>query len=295
MKNNLRQEILKELNYLLKEQIITGEKSLGGLNLSTEKQQQIKSSPEEAANYLQSQNTSGYVNVDEAKFAAEALSTINTPELANRFLAQWKKIAGNSSIGLTGSFIGEGNTYQKQISAYGKEIQNLASSGISATPSDSTGQSSAGAGNQPAKISCKRCRGLGKGCADSKDVQELQGLLAKLKFMNQSEQGFGEATEAAVKAFQKSKKLKDDGIVGPRTCIALGLMKPAAKKATSAAPAAATPDYSKIVMEPPAPGPISGYDVPGPYPATLEESKNYYDNKKLNEAKQLFNKLMKNL
>lgn len=99
------------------------------------------------------------------------------------------------------------------------------------------------------RFSCRRCRGVSLGCS-GKDVKEVQDQLIKLGFITQSypeleQQKFGDFTKKAVENFQRAKKLKVDGIVGPRTCIAMGLMKrPAVKQkptATPAQPAARTP------------------------------------------------------
>lgn len=55
-------------------------------------------------------------------------------------------------------------------------------------------------------------------------VDELQAVLnAKYGFSLDVDGSFGADTEAAVKAFQKSKGLTVDGIVGPKTWKALGL------------------------------------------------------------------------
>lgn len=56
-------------------------------------------------------------------------------------------------------------------------------------------------------------------------VEELQAILnAKFGFALNIDGDFGINTEAAVKAFQKSKGLTVDGIVGPKTRAALGLV-----------------------------------------------------------------------
>ncbi len=59
-------------------------------------------------------------------------------------------------------------------------------------------------------------------------VTKLQKRLAELGFPPGEIDGvFGPATEAAVISFQRSKGLVDDGIAGPRTLAALGLVKKA--------------------------------------------------------------------
>lgn len=56
------------------------------------------------------------------------------------------------------------------------------------------------------------------------EVKSLQQTLTKKGYSTNGIDGvFGPATEAAVKKFQKSKKLKADGIVGPATKKALGM------------------------------------------------------------------------
>jgi hypothetical protein len=54
------------------------------------------------------------------------------------------------------------------------------------------------------------------------DVKTLQKLLIDKGYKITADGIFGEATETAVKAFQKSKKLTVDGVVGKNTVVALG-------------------------------------------------------------------------
>ena len=59
---------------------------------------------------------------------------------------------------------------------------------------------------------------LSQGSSGS-DVQILQTGLASLGFYTNSiDSSFGPKTDAAVRAFQRSKGLSDDGVVGPKTC-----------------------------------------------------------------------------
>ena len=61
--------------------------------------------------------------------------------------------------------------------------------------------------------------------SQGKDVERLQKRLKKLGFPPGNIDGdFGPGTQAALMAFQRSKGLLADGIAGPRTLTALGLM-----------------------------------------------------------------------
>ena len=60
--------------------------------------------------------------------------------------------------------------------------------------------------------------------AEGAKVKRLQEQLSKLGFdLGSADGSFGPATERAVKAFQRSARLEDDGVVGSRTLAALGL------------------------------------------------------------------------
>src|SRR2546423_1616505 len=74
-------------------------------------------------------------------------------------------------------------------------------------------------------------------------VKDLQQKLKKLGFDPKGVDGkFGPGTLAAVKAFQKSKKLGADGLVGPKTLAALGAAVSAAGGGkTSGAAKSSTP------------------------------------------------------
>src|SRR5690242_7608457 len=70
------------------------------------------------------------------------------------------------------------------------------------------------------------------------DVVKLQQKLSELGFDPGDADGiFGASTTAAVKAFQQSKGLSDDGIAGPDTLSALGLADDSGAESDSAASA----------------------------------------------------------
>jgi peptidoglycan hydrolase-like protein with peptidoglycan-binding domain len=55
------------------------------------------------------------------------------------------------------------------------------------------------------------------------DVKAVQTALKNKGLYTDTLDGnFGPKTDAAVKAFQKANGLTQDGIVGPKTCVALG-------------------------------------------------------------------------
>ena len=80
---------------------------------------------------------------------------------------------------------------------------------------------------------------------DRGEVKKLQRLLKKARFSPGLIDGvFGPATHAAVIAFQKSKDLLPDGIVGPRTAFAIGLTE--SKIISSALPYFTTTNVSHM-------------------------------------------------
>ena len=123
---------------------------------------------------------------------------------------------------------------------------------------------------------------------------------------------FGALTKKAVEDFQTAKikaginlgnsgPKRDgvDGVVGPRTCIAMGLMKRRKKVAPAPAAPATTPKSMKNL---PNKETVSGTLNPagaGANPVEredpLEESVDFYDKKKLLEAKKIFGRLIKAL
>jgi peptidoglycan hydrolase-like protein with peptidoglycan-binding domain len=292
MNNKMRQEILNELNVMLNEQVPIPDVFA---NIP----------PAEVANYITSQNKSLYTNLDEARYALDAIKTINTKEKAQQFLSQWKKLNSSESIQLKGNFNEYGRNIQKQIKYLGQKIMELSGPDAQQEPSASTKTSTSGQLNQSLAISCKRCKGVGKGCSGA-EVKEVQDRLIKLGLIKESNeeiqnQKFGDFTESIVKQFQRLKKLKVDGVVGPRTCVALGLMKPAAKN-TATTPTPKTLEAPAQTLVPPAPagsplptGPGSGAKGAGRPVEDFKESLSFNDKKKISEAKTLFNKLLKNL
>jgi hypothetical protein len=62
---------------------------------------------------------------------------------------------------------------------------------------------------------------------DGADVVSLQRVLARVGLLSSKEDGhFGRDTEAAVREFQRSHGLHDDGVVGRRTAVALETIEP---------------------------------------------------------------------
>lgn len=61
--------------------------------------------------------------------------------------------------------------------------------------------------------------------SSGKDVEKLQQKLQELDFYHKEIDGlFGQGVEQAVKEFQDSQGFAADGVAGPSTLIALGLM-----------------------------------------------------------------------
>jgi len=119
-------------------------------------------------------------------------------------------------------------------------------------------------GGDKAKVSCIRCKGVGLNCKGA-SVKEVQDKLVALKLLSTtssevSSQLFGKETEAAVIKFQKSKKLKDDGIAGKNTSKALGI------KCGGNPPPVPPPDEKDDTKPEPVPPP-----VPPPTPQPQEQ------------------------
>ncbi len=88
-------------------------------------------------------------------------------------------------------------------------------------------------GTQSVKTTATFTRTMKKGCKGD-DVKSLQKRLKTLGYYSSTADGkFGSGTEKAVKAFQKKKKLKQDGVVGKTTFKAI--------YATTTAPPTPTP------------------------------------------------------
>jgi len=167
------------------------------------------------------------------------------------------------------------------------------------------------------KLSCARCKGVGKGCkgaAVSEVQKKLLDLGHKIAIEELAGYAFETDTEAAVKAFQSSKKLKQDGIVGRQTCLAMGLIrKPVARAARTGN---AGTGSSNVNLQGGLGGPVQpstvdlrvkkctdGSDAPdndvlkcpGAAEAVARNASSTLEEKKIREAGVLFNKLIKRL
>jgi hypothetical protein len=164
-------------------------------------------------------------------------------------------------------------------------------------------------------LSCKRCRGVGKGCRGVA-VSEIQKKLLALGYKISPEEIVGFAfetdTEAAIKAFQASKKLSADGIVGRATCLALGLIrKPVKSVATPAGTGNSTINLQGQLGGPVQPDTVDSRlkrcadgsyapenDVskcPVPAEATARNRVSSLEEIRIREAGVLFNKLVRGL
>jgi hypothetical protein len=164
-------------------------------------------------------------------------------------------------------------------------------------------------------MKCKKCSDINVGCVGP-DVAEIQKALSQkvsgfsMSHPEVSSQTFGQATAEAVIKFKESGNFLSPPFtpkVGASTAKALGIKcgsGGSGSKKSSEDKSSAKPDSSSgsiatgIQYKCPAgqkyvPG--TGKCSDGSDPTMVKESKNFYDNKKLTEAKKLFNKLMKNL
>lgn len=167
------------------------------------------------------------------------------------------------------------------------------------------------------KKKCVRCVNVKKGCS-GKQVEEIQARLNELGIKVSERGTFGEETYNAVISFQTSKGLKKiDGIVGPETCLAMGLTGSSATTKPSATskfvdvnvkpqdlinlgftgrfvkldPAVSDSEMQKVSVDPE----ILTVLEKGKDYQPLEESKNFYDNIKLKQARLLYEKLIRKL
>jgi len=286
MNKELRQKILKELKSLLNEQ----PESAVGLDLGKDEQQQILNSPTEVANFITNQNKSIYTNLDEATFTLKALSTINSREKAVEFLAQWKKLNGEESIQLNGNFFGSGKNTQKQIKDMGLKIQQMAAGTDTPSTSPVNKDMANKKGDAPAAppslgtiINSKRSAASIKPRQDVKNLQKL---------INQYLASDKNKLESKSLAPTRLDTKGEDGIYGNDTKTALDLIFKSEKKGSRRQ---YTINQMINILSQINTGnsPVNeSYDQ---NTRPFEESKDFYDNKKLNEAKQLFDKLLKKL
>lgn len=172
-------------------------------------------------------------------------------------------------------------------------------------------------GGGTGKKQCVRCVNVKQGCS-GKQVEEIQAKLNELGIKVSEKGTFGKETYNAVLNFQKSKGLKKvDGVVGPETCLAMGLTGSSATTKPSATskfvdvnvkpqdlinlgftgrfvkrdPAVSDSEMQKVSVDPE----ILTVLEKGKDYQPLEESKNFYDNIKLKQARLLYEKLIRKL
>src|SRR5215475_10087231 len=148
------------------------------------------------------------------------------------------RFAANSQVG-SGIFAGISQVigiqavygYGRRCYEQGHESVERRHSGHSSGPDEAAGSGVAYAVPWPASLTWRRTRRGGQAMAvlregsAGSEVAKLQAQLQDLGFNPGPIDGrFGSATEAAVLAFQKSAGLLADGIAGPRTQGALGLV-----------------------------------------------------------------------